>query len=91
MRNPATLLFFAIHIKELLSHFLPLLGETFKISLFPLEEIDRRHLFPGLLRITLGGVTLQQGAAEPLLITQEMVRFVCTLPSEGKELVSTVI
>lgn len=94
MRSPATLLFFAIHIKELLSHFLPLLGKTFKMTLFTLEEIVSRYgrqLFPGLLKITLGRVTLQQGAVEPSLVTQEMVRFVCTLPSQGKELVSTVI
>lgn len=55
MRSLAILLFFAIHIKELLSH-LPLLGKTFKMTFFTLEEIVsryERHLFPGLLRITL--------------------------------------
>lgn len=43
MRSPATLLFFAIHIKKLWSHFLPLLGETFKMTLFTLEEIVSRY------------------------------------------------
>lgn len=43
MRSPATLLFFAIHIKELLSHFLALWGETFKMTLFILDETVSRY------------------------------------------------
>lgn len=42
-----------------------------------------RHLFPVFLKITLGRVTLQQAAAEPSLAIQEMVRSVCTLPSQS--------
>lgn len=64
------------------------------MTLFPLEERISGYgetCISSASEDNPGGVTLQQVAAELSLTTHEMVRSVCTVPSQGKELVSTVM